>query len=332
MRIRIYPIILAGLLWSCDSGSTSVSARGDGSLSNAFGGSSVGLNDIVWKFRAESEGPTTVMATAKHAYVTGADGKLRAFVAGSGDAVWEAELGASSFGEITVTPRRILVGTNDGVVAVGLDGAKQWTHRAEAPVDGAVLVHESVAYFGSRDGSIWAVDAIGGTLIWRAKTAGPLASGCALAGDAVLCGGGDGYLWKLDAATGEALWSWSPSAPVRGVAVAGGRVVVTAGTRVVSLGLDEPKEHWQFDLGRPVETPPTIVGGAVIAATGEGDVVSLDADDGSQAWRVTVGAPVRGAITASGGIRVAKSISPTARPSWRPTTRPPSTTWARSTT
>jgi len=285
----------------CDPG-PGTQPRGDAHLTGSFDASAVSLNDIVWKFRAEREIGGSPAFRADTLYVASADGTLRAHRSQDGQPLWEVDLGAPSYGGANATAKRLLVGTDDGVVAVGYDGRTQWTYRTSAPVDAGVVVADSIAYFGSRDGTIWAVDAVGGSLIWKATTAGPIDSACALISGGVVCGGQDGYVWLLDRQTGETKWSWSPRAAIRGLTVDGDSIFVAAGSRIVALAHAEPKVRWQFDAGAPIGTPPSVIAGTVLVGAGDGEVVAVSASDGANRWRFTAGSPAKGAITGSGGV------------------------------
>lgn len=295
MRLWIF-ITLFGLA-ACQS---PASRTYDPEASRVASGSAVqNLTEIAWKFVPEAVTDGSVAAGTDHIYLATADAKLRAIDPSSGDVVWAAELNAASHATPAVIGTRVLVGTSSGLRAFAHDGTPDWTFETGAPVDAQPAVVASVAYFGDANGTVWAVDAVGGAEIWRAKTAGAITSRVAVRGDLVAVASADGNIYHLDRTNGEATWSWRGGARPAGLAY-GDQIVVPVGTRVVALQPADGSVAWQFDVGTRVTTPPTLHGGTVFIGTAKGEVVGLEGE--TLVFRRQLDAAVSGPITVAGGL------------------------------
>lgn len=120
-------------------------------------------------------------------------------------------------------------------------------------------VANGMVYVGSRDGSVYAVDATSGAQKWRFETRGKAQVNATPVVDAgsVYVGGWDGVFYALDATTGKPKWSFDAGLPVMDRAlVHGGRVIFVTGGR-------QARNDW-----------------------GDGLVYGLDASSGQPAWVV----------------------------------------------
>jgi outer membrane protein assembly factor BamB len=81
----------------------------------------------------------------------------------------------------------------------------------KAPTGGAITssaaIVEGVAYVGSKDGKVYALDAVTGRVIWSFLTGGPVEASPAVAQGLVYVGSNGGTLYALDAKTGAVRWS-----------------------------------------------------------------------------------------------------------------------------
>lgn len=159
----------------------------------------------------------------------------------------------------------------------------------DAVVYSSVALADGVAYFGSNDTYVRALNAATGKVIWEVKIAGKVKSSPALVGSWVVIGCDDGNLYALDRKTGREAWK----IPVGGKlysspAVAGRRVYVTGYEtgRVFAGDLDKHVEAWHVDIGDKVSVTPAVGQGLVFAGNWRGEFVALDAATGMQKWRI----------------------------------------------
>lgn len=297
MALRIQLLLLLSVAFAGCAADAGPAYRGNDGRSGEYDGVGVvDLQQIVWKQRLDAPIDGSPAIAGNTVYVATRKGVLAALDTGDGTVRWDTDLGAPAFGTPVVMKRRVLVGTDHGLEAVDREGAKQWAFETGA-IEAAPLVLDAVAYVGTRSNRALAIDAVGGSLIWEAITAGPIVAAPVRVGDDVVFGSTDGGVYCLDRATGEPRWTWSAGAPVRGLAAAGERVYVAAGSQLIALDGDSPESAaWRTDLGAIVETPPSLSGGVVIAGTGRGELAGVDATDGSPLFKHDLGSPIRGDI------------------------------------
>jgi outer membrane protein assembly factor BamB len=101
-------------------------------------------------------------------------------------------------------------------------GALLWTTDFVADaVLTTVALADGRAFFGSRDGGVYGVDARTGRRIWRFETGSPVLSSAAAAGGRIYAASEAGVVFCLDAGTGRELWRYDSSQ----LAFSDGRVV-----------------------------------------------------------------------------------------------------------
>ncbi len=150
----------------------------------------------------------------------------------------------------------------DGVFqAKGLTNVKgvKWRFQTKGPIKSSPVVVDGIAYFGSNDNHIYAVDAEKGTEVWKVETRGAVAGSAAVVDGVVYIVSEDGRMFALDAKNGEKRWekSLSRMRPCGSPAVAYGVVFIGEGAR----------------------------GGHDVGVMSAGPVVGLDAETGEVVWR-----------------------------------------------
>ena len=108
--------------------------------------------------------------------------------------------------------------------------------RYASPTGAAVYtpaVNGGQAFVTSEDGSVVALDATTGAVVWTAPVDGPVEIVAAIAGTAVYAASNGGSAFAIDAATGSELWRIRIRGVPSGPTVAGGLLLV--GTNVGEL-------------------------------------------------------------------------------------------------
>jgi outer membrane protein assembly factor BamB len=128
----------------------------------------------------------------------------------------------------------------------------------EAPIGAytgaSVALADGMAYFGTFDNEVLALDLKTHQFKWRYKHAErefPFMSSAAVAGGKVVVGGRDKMIHALDSASGKALWTYMTRARVESSpAVAGSRVYVGSGDgRFYVFDLATGAKVWEYDMG-----------------------------------------------------------------------------------
>ena len=106
----------------------------------------------------------------------------------------------------------------------------RWTYSTGSFVESSPAVVNGVAYIGSEDGNLYALNASNGALLWGYHTGGYVWSTPAVANGVVYTGSYDHNLYAMNSATGAKVWSYSTGGAVHGsAAVANGVVYVGSG-------------------------------------------------------------------------------------------------------
>jgi len=136
---------------------------------------------------------------------------------------------------------------------------EKWRFQTEGPIKSSPVVVDGIAYVGSNDNHIYAVDAEKGTEVWKVETRRAVAGSAAVADGVVYIASEDGRMFALDAKSGEKKWvqPFSRQRPCGSPAVAYGVVFIGQGAR----------------------------GGHEVGVMSAGPVVGLDAETGEIVWQ-----------------------------------------------
>lgn len=255
-----------------------------------------------------------------------------------------------SFGTPAVSTRHglIIVGTGEGQVrAYALaDGALAWTYIHGEPFETAVTLFDApspvasaasrgspapsgerggdhpgheLAILGSRDGTLLALDAARGSLVWKTELEGDMRAPAQRGGDLVVVTTAANKVFALELATGKAMWSAGRPAPA-GLTVVGHAAPCVAGDIVYAAFSDGYVEAYSVADGTRLWSRPLSVSGGEFAdadaapilhadrlfvASYSDGVYALDPKDGRTLW--TRSAPAVRSLAVIGGRVVAGS-------------------------
>lgn len=122
---------------------------------------------------------------------------------------------------------------------------------------------------------------------WRYDTGEDLRSTAAISGAVAYFGTRDGYLIALDLLTQQQKWSFDLSGyPVRASpAIADRTVYIGSGFNVYAIDADTGYQRWKSDqIDYAGESSPTVADGVVYIASKENHLYALDAASGDQLW------------------------------------------------
>jgi len=190
----------------------------------------------LWRFRTLAPLRSTPAVSGGLVCFTGGDGSFYALSAADGNPVWEfatrGEHPYSRGGLFGLTGR-------DTVLADPWD----FFHSSPAVSAGAV-------YFGSGDGSLYALDLASGQEIWRFQTGDAVHGSPAVSEGKVFIGGYDTYLYALEAASGKEIWRFATGEDTAGALMRGiqGSRPWTA-ERSISAAGTGTCTHWRRKAG-----------------------------------------------------------------------------------
>jgi len=175
-----------------------------------------------------------------------------------------------------------------------------WRFETKGAVVSSPSIVNGVAYFGSQDHNIYAVNAETGDKIWSFKTTYTVESSVAVVDGKVVTGGEDGYVYCLDAKNGKLLWKTfvDGKQPVTygaavmlksSPAIANGIVYVgSLDGNLYAINFANGEVMWQYQTGGWIKGSPTISDGAVYVTSetpNDGTIYKLDAISGDYIWK-----------------------------------------------
>jgi outer membrane protein assembly factor BamB len=238
----------------------------------------------IWKTPTGGPAPSTPAVANGMVYAVSYDGKFYALNAKTGATKWKFATGGERRFE-----------------AKGLHGFQPKNQTVADPFDiflSSPVVVQSVVYFGSGDGNLYALEAASGELKWKFQTGDVVHSSPAYADGTVYFGSWDSYFYAVDAATGKEKWRFhsgedplihnqvgfqSSPAVVDGVVYVGCR-----DSNLYALDAASGKEKWRFNNEMSwVITSPAVVQGKVVFATSDSSLYHvLDAATGKSVLKV----------------------------------------------
>jgi outer membrane protein assembly factor BamB len=163
----------------------------------------------------------------------------------------------------------------------------QWKFHTGGLIISSPAIAIGLAYVGSTDGNLYAIDLNSGTMKWKFETKARVVSSPAAAGGVVYFSSYDGWLYAVEATTGKLKWKFKNAGERR-----------FAGTHI----------HGSLPAAETMPDPfdcylssPAVWNGNVYFGSGDGNVYALDAGTGSVKWRFHTGDVVHASPAISGG-------------------------------
>ncbi len=188
--------------------------------------------------------------------------------------------------------------------AVGQSGPQNLTLRWSFKTGGSVIsspsIANGIAYFGSQDKYIYAVNAQDGSLIWKFATQARIGSSPAVVNGKVYTGSDDGHIYCLDAYNGTVIWTTFAGGYVNAnlaasvmlrssPMVVNGYVYVGAlDNKTYCINADTGVVRWSFSTGGYITSSPAVADGAVYVTSQEPDsgaLYKLNVYTGNQIWK-----------------------------------------------
>jgi eukaryotic-like serine/threonine-protein kinase len=163
----------------------------------------------------------------------------------------------------------------------------RWTFKTEDEIRSGPAVYRDIAYIGSYDTNIWAVNLEDGSFKWKFATNGGIASSPVIDENnrLVMFGSEDFTFHAVDCHNGRISWSYTTNDRIRSMArVAHDHVFFGSDDgRVYALAATNGRYLWEFDMGAPVRTRPFVTKELVIVGSEGGELAAIELS-GSRKW------------------------------------------------
>ncbi len=199
-----------------------------------------------------------------------------------------------------------------------------WTFKTGGAIWGTPTVGNSTVYFGSDDGTVYALDAQKGTPRWKFATQGIVRSKPALAGNSIYFASDDGYLYALDARSGAQVWrtdignfvardvreklgtSTDPkgyddfqSSPL----VVDGKIYIGSfDGNLYAVAADNGLISWTFKAEEKIRATPALADGVVYVGSWDEAMYAVDAKTGQLRWKTSVEGEVQTTALVANGL------------------------------
>lgn len=183
----------------------------------------------------------------------------------------------------------VIIGSEDGNLYGyrAADGSElDWSpFTAGGKIWSTPTVHNGIAYFGSQNRRVYAVDLRDGRLLWQYETGGAVMGKPLIANGLVIIGSFDKKLYALDADDGEVEWTFEGGNWFWGGPVTDGETIFAPGMdgNLYALDFDAPapgavkEARWQHNMESPMVSRPALVplGLAIAAKDGRMRLLSV---------------------------------------------------------
>ena len=205
----------------------------------------------------------------------------------------------------------LMVGTDDGNVytlKVTLDsmGGAYIQEGNQFSTGGKIwsdpVIQDGVAYFGSLDHRLYAVEVETSKLVWNQpfETKGGVVASPTLHQGKILFGSFDGEFYALDLVTGQELWRFSGADNwYWGTAkVAGGLILAPSlDGKLYALDVNTGSLKWVVKTDKPIVNSPAIISDFVVIASDDGRLRIVSLTDGDLEGACTVEEKIRTPLT-----------------------------------
>ncbi|MER5220695.1 serine/threonine-protein kinase [Streptomyces flaveus] len=165
-------------------------------------------------------------------------------------------------------------------------GKRRWAYSTGGAVAPALLTAGGLVYAGSKDGSMYALDAETGKRRWAFPTGNGVYTCPAVAGGLAYFGSADYQLYAVDVKTGDQRWQFSARGEVNSSPVAAGGVVYAGSDdgRLYAVGARSGDRKWAFAAEGRIRSSPVVAWGKVFVGSEDSRLYGIDAATGERAW------------------------------------------------
>ncbi|MEO8349270.1 MAG: PQQ-binding-like beta-propeller repeat protein [Acidobacteriota bacterium] len=244
----------------------------------------------------------------------GAVAYLYAFERETGAVRWKTAVGAGVATDLVVFDQLLFAVTlGDELLALDSEtGERVWSFRSGATNDDFWL-NSSPAVLGERvflgglDGTLYALDARSGRLLWKRELGSRVTAGLVAVDGGIYAGTSDGRLHLIDPETGNVRAQIATeSAPTGRFALAGRCLLALLGESALACyarTLERPL--WVRRGPKPwTSSRPYVWNELMLGGNDGGDVFAFRLEDGEVAWSESFGGTIRGIGTSPDGLYV----------------------------
>jgi outer membrane protein assembly factor BamB len=179
-----------------------------------------------------------------------------------------------------------------------------WTFPTGGPIWSTPNVVNGVAYVGSNDYQLYAINTVTDQAEWSFATRGTLHYLPAVVNGVVYITSADAHLYAIDATTGQLKWAFGTKAGISAApVVANGTVYVGSGDgHLYAIDASTGVRKWVFTTGGPIWGSPIVANGVVYVGSIDQRLYAIDASTGVRKWAFVTASYVAVAPTIADGV------------------------------
>ncbi|MDQ5858024.1 MAG: PQQ-like beta-propeller repeat protein [Acidobacteriota bacterium] len=244
----------------------------------------------------------------------GALAYVYAFERETGAVRWKTAVGPGVTSDLAALGRLVFAVTlGDELVALDVGtGERVWSFASGAPNESFWLNSSPATagdriFFGGLNGTLYALDARSGSLVWKRELGTRVSTGVAAVEEGVYVGTSEGHLYRVTLETGEVV------ARVETESAPNGRLTLAKGCVLAFLGESSiacyaptlERVTWTRKGPKPWSSSrPYVWLDMALAGNEAGELFAFRLSDGELVWSETVGGTIRGVGTSAAGLYV----------------------------
>ena len=214
-----------------------------------------------WEFKTENWNWAPPLIADGRLYLASMDHRFYCLDASSGEKLWDELIGAAMASAPSYADGIVYFGALDSKL-YALDaatGARRWVFEVEPKpflswelpagrwLWGQPLLVDGVVYVGSLVGSVYAIDAAGGELLWQHDVEGPVRAGVVHDAGILYVSTDTGNLHAVDIESRQDRWVFKADASILARPVISGEVIVIGTAQGTLTAVDVfGNQRWQF--------------------------------------------------------------------------------------
>ena len=216
---------------------------------------------VVWTHYTDGPVRGSPRIAEGHVFIGSDDGHLHAVSLTSGRLSWKVDVGSPVRSTPFVGSEYVYFGSEAGdFTCLNFRGDARWRYKAKRAITSSPNLQENVVFFGSMDGTIYALDANSGWVVWRFRLGKGTISSPSIAENVLYMGASDHIIYCID--------------------------------------MRSSKEMWRYTTDHQVNGSPIVHRGSVYCGSVDGNLYCLDAASGRLRWRFQTDGAITGTPTA----------------------------------
>jgi len=251
-----------------------------------------------WQYLTDHATTLAPAVDQNHVYIALTGGMVICLDLQSGAMVWPSELGGAITSPVAVGEKSVYVatrklsqdGSDAGAAIRAIDkttGITLWARDYARAFTSALTITSDCIYAGSADGSLYALKAESGEVIWKTPTQDIVRGLPLVAEKAIYFGSDDGALRAVEKATGKELWKLQTEGRVVG-RPATDRENLYFGSGdgfAYSVKVDTGKLRWRSRTGAAIEASVAMTDDRLFVASFDNFIYALNPENGDRVWK-----------------------------------------------